>query len=141
MGKALADKLKLGAAARNRVERAICTVTGHPVDVATGKVFTDKVDLALPGPIPFAFERVWYSTSTHAGPLGHGWHHSYDSALYVEDDVVLHRASDGRLIAFPAIAPGEEHFLRERTAHAASRSHWGYALRTADQRECCAFAT
>jgi RHS repeat-associated protein len=132
-GKALAEKLKLGDAARNRVERAICTVTGHPVDVATGKVFTDKVDLALPGPIPFAFERVWYSTSTYAGPLGHGWHHSYDAALYVEDDVVLHRAGDGRLVAFPAVAQGEEHFLRnERLTLLRDRS--GYTLRTAERR-------
>jgi len=41
---------------RNRVSRAICTVTGHPVDVPTGKVFTDFVDLTLPGPLPSPME-------------------------------------------------------------------------------------
>src|SRR5690606_29951953 len=46
---------------RNRVHRAICSITGHPVDVATGKVFTESVDLLLPGPLPLRLERVWYS--------------------------------------------------------------------------------
>jgi hypothetical protein len=38
---------------RNKVRHTICTVTGHPVDVATGKLFTDFVDFELPGPLPF----------------------------------------------------------------------------------------
>jgi len=39
---AVLDRLGVkSASARNLVNRAICTVTGHPVDVATGKVFTD----------------------------------------------------------------------------------------------------
>lgn len=89
-GDALAKTLKLGDNSRNAVQRATCTVTGHPVDVATGKVFTDHIDFELPGPLPFKWERVWYSTSTYRGPLGHGWHHAYDAALYVADDVVLY---------------------------------------------------
>src|SRR5690606_24221522 len=47
-GDALANVLRLGPRARNRINRAICTVTGHPVDVATGKVFTEKVDFEVP---------------------------------------------------------------------------------------------
>jgi RHS repeat-associated protein len=128
----LAKKLKLGPKAMNRVSRAVCTVTGHPVDVATGKVFTDHIDLALPGALPFTFERVWYSSSTYRGPLGHGWHHSYDAALYVHDDVILHRASDGRMIAFPRVSAGEEHFLpSERLT--LLRETLGYAIRTSDR--------
>lgn len=128
----LAERLKLGPKAMNRVSRAVCTVTGHPVDVATGKVFTDHVDLALPGPLPFTFERVWYSSSTYRGPLGHGWHHSYDAALYVQDDVILHRASDGRQIAFPPVKAGEEHFLPSERLTLLRETN-GYAIRTSDR--------
>jgi RHS repeat-associated protein len=132
-GEALANSLKLGDKARNRLARAVCTVTGHPVDVATGKVFTDHVDLELPGPLGLRWERVWYSTSTYRGPLGHGWHHAYDAALYVNPEVVLHRAPDGRLISFPALALGDEHRLaNERLS--LSRDREGYAIRTHDRR-------
>lgn len=92
--------------ARNRVHRAICTLTGHPVDVATGKLLTDAVDFGLPGPLPLTWERVWYSTSTYAGPLGHGWHHSLDLALWAEGDEVVVRTADGRHVAFDA--PSED---------------------------------
>ncbi|MCP4662115.1 MAG: hypothetical protein GY856_42475, partial [bacterium] len=95
-----ADNLIPPGALRNRVKRTICTVTGHPVDVATGKVFTEAVDLELPGPLPFRFERVWYSTSTHEGPLGHGWHHSCDMSLMATADVVVVRLADGRYASF-----------------------------------------
>src|SRR5690606_2599195 len=37
---ALMKKLKIPAGLRNKAHRAICFVTGHPVDIPTGKVFT-----------------------------------------------------------------------------------------------------
>ncbi|MEY4575796.1 MAG: hypothetical protein RL701_499, partial [Pseudomonadota bacterium] len=131
-GAKLARHLRLGDPARNRIARAACTVTGHPVDVATGKVFTVHNDLTLPGPIPCEFERVWYSSSTYRGPLGHGWHHRYDAALYVRDDVVLHRACDGRLIAFPALSVGQTHFLPSEQLTLSHESS-GYSLRNRDR--------
>jgi len=51
----LCDKLKIGDKARAAVHKAICTVTGHPVDVATGRVFTDQIDFEVAGPLPL----VW----------------------------------------------------------------------------------
>ncbi|MFO7179507.1 MAG: DUF6531 domain-containing protein, partial [Pseudomonadota bacterium] len=130
-GDALADALRLGPRARNRINRAICTVTGHPVDVATGKVFTEKVDFEVPSALPFKWERVWYSTSTYRGPLGHGWHHPYDAALYVAPEVVLYRAPDGRLVSFPPIAEGEEHFDRAERLTLV-RDAQGYSIREAN---------
>jgi RHS repeat-associated protein len=107
------DKLGVPPSVQNRVSRALCSVTGHPVDVATGKVFTDAVDFECPGLVGFRWERVWFSTSTYAGPLGHGWHHSYDLALVEDQDVVAVRLEDGRSVAFPTPAPGEESFDRQ----------------------------
>ena len=37
---------------RNILSKVVCFVTGHPVDVATGRVLTDHVDWELPGPLP-----------------------------------------------------------------------------------------
>jgi len=125
------DKLGVPPSARNRVHRAICSVTGHPVDIATGKVFTDAIDFQLPGPLPLVWERVWFSTSTYNGPLGHGWHHSYDLGLVDEGEAVAVRLPDGRPVAFPPIAPGESVFDRtERLT--LSRSHDGYSVRNAE---------
>jgi RHS repeat-associated protein len=108
----LADKLGLGDGLRNAIHKAICTVTGHPVDVATGKVFTEQSDFEIAGPLPLVWERTWYSTSTYRGPLGHGWHHAYDVCLHVTDEVLLLRTTDGRHLALPPLDDGDEFFER-----------------------------
>jgi RHS repeat-associated protein len=95
---------------RNQVSRSICTITGHPVDVATGKVFTEHADLTLPGPLPFRVERVWYSSSSYDGPLGYGWHASFDMALAVDRDAIGLRLGDGRVALFPPLELGEHAF-------------------------------
>ncbi|HEX6070661.1 MAG TPA: DUF6531 domain-containing protein, partial [Longimicrobiaceae bacterium] len=100
-------KLGVPPSVQNKVHRAVCTVTGHPVDVATGKMYTEAVDFELPGPLPFVWERVWYSCSVYDGPLGHAWHHAYDLALLEEDGAIALRMADGRPVAFPLPAPGE----------------------------------
>ncbi len=106
----IASKFK-SKIARNLASKAICMLTGHPVDVATGKVLTDLVDFELPGPIPLIWERTWYSTSEAETALGHGWHHSYDLALAFDEkeEVVGLRMSDGRIIGCPLLNVGEEH--------------------------------
>ncbi|MBU6951368.1 DUF6531 domain-containing protein [Hahella sp. HN01] len=130
-----ADKLmdKLGAppSVRNRVHKGVCAVTGHPVDVASGKVFTDWIDFQLPGPFPLSWERTWFSSSTYQGSLGHGWHHNYDWKLIEEDGAVAVMMQDGRHMAFPALKAGEESFNRQErmTLH---RDDQGYRLRHLD---------
>ncbi len=88
----------------------LCTKVGHPIDVATGLLFTEAVDFGLPGPIPFVWERTWYSASDYDGPLGYGWHHTYDLglALDLETDTAVLRMADGRQVAFgPPASPGQ----------------------------------
>ncbi|MCG5053689.1 MAG: RHS domain-containing protein [Myxococcales bacterium] len=86
---------------RSMWNRKVCRVTGHPVDVATGRMFTDNVDFELPGPLPLRFERVYdTSLSYRRGPLGHGWFHSLDVALYPKRGAMVLRAEDGREIEF-----------------------------------------
>jgi RHS repeat-associated protein len=108
------DKLPLSPGARNRLKRLICTLTGHPVNVADGSVLTSTVDFELPGPIPFKWERHWFSGSTYQGPLGHGWFHPYDLALQVQsaEGIVVARLEEGRLAAFPLPEAGSSYFDR-----------------------------
>lgn len=104
----VADALNLGQNARNKVHRALCSVTGHPVDVATGKVFTEACDLQLPGLLPLRWERLWLSCSEHDGALGRGFYHGFDLELFATAEVTLVRLADGRCVSFPALADGEE---------------------------------
>lgn len=124
------DKLGIPPNVRNKVHRAICSVTGHPIDIATGKVFTEHTDFELPGPIPLQWERVYFSTSTYQGPLGYGWHHSYDLALFVDlnEEVVVVRLTDGRLVGFPLLAPGEQYYERKEKL-TLIRDRQGYVLK------------
>lgn len=120
---------KLKAASKNKASKKACTSTGHPVDVAMGKVFTDGIDIELPGSVPFKWERTWYSNSDYNGPLGHGWHHSYDMALYIDRDeqVVSLRLNDGRVTNFPFLAPGEQYFDRtEKITFLRDEKRWGF---------------
>ncbi|ATB36463.1 hypothetical protein CYFUS_001878 [Cystobacter fuscus] len=95
------DKVGLGERARDRIHKAICTLTGHPVDVVTGRAVTKAVDWELPGPIPLKFERNYSSSLCERdSAVGHGWSHSLDLAVWEEQGKVVYRAEDGREIAF-----------------------------------------
>src|SRR5690606_29410922 len=125
------DRLGIPPSVRNRVHRGICAVTGHPVDVATGKLFTESPDFELPGPIPLRWRRLWMSTSVYAGPLGHGWHHDYDLALLEdrERDVIAIRLADGRGLACPRLAVGASYFDRQERV-TVIRDQRGYGMWT-----------
>lgn len=86
---------------RNFLHRAVCFFTGHPVDVATGKVMTEQVDAALPGPLPLQIDRVYSSAfASRSTLLGRGWSSSIDQALWRERGKVVLRAEDGRELEF-----------------------------------------
>lgn len=98
------DKLqgKIGCSVLTAVSKAIGTGQSHPVDVSGGHFYTDNIDFSLPGPIPLSWERTWYSYSDYKGPLGYGWHHTYDMALAVDHETMKAalRMSDGRVTTF-----------------------------------------
>jgi RHS repeat-associated protein len=100
---------------RNILSKLVCFVTGHPVDVATGRVLTDHVDWVLPGPLPLKFERNYSSAwANRAGPLGHGWSHTLDQAVWAERGRIVYLDAEGRELEFDTfdfpdhvIAPGQ----------------------------------
>jgi RHS repeat-associated protein len=79
-----------------------CCSEGEPVNPATGAVFSEHIDFTLPGIIPLVFERTWISTSSIAGELGRGWHHTLDMAVRRRPGTAAWslRLGDGRLIEF-----------------------------------------
>ncbi|HRI19383.1 MAG TPA: DUF6531 domain-containing protein [Panacibacter sp.] len=100
---------------RDALHKAVCHVTGHPVDVVSGMLFTDEEDFSLPGVIPLSWERTWYSDSHYKGPLGHGWYHNYDMALSIDEknNQALYRMNDGRGVLFDLPAAGKFTFDRK----------------------------
>ncbi len=125
------DKLKVSKSKRNKIHKKICSITGHPVDIATGKVFTDNIDFELSGAIPFQWERSWFSTSKYSGPLGHGWSHNYDIEMVEEGGAVAIRMSDGRPVAFPSLKEEQMSFDRSEKMWF-FRDKRGYGYRTKD---------
>lgn len=79
---------------------------GHPVDVASGELFTEETDFEIPGPLPLRWTRTWISSSTrgaaNGGPMGEGWHHSFDMALFgmADGSGFAARLADGRYAVF-----------------------------------------
>jgi len=93
--------------AANFFHELVCHTTGHPVDVASGRMLTSAVDLKLPGPLPLLLKRQYATSwSDRDSVLGWGWSHSYDQAVWAEPGEeqgttrIVYRAEDGREIEF-----------------------------------------
>jgi len=109
----MAGRLPAGSRISNALSKAICHVTGHPVDVSSGMLFTDEDDFYMKGPVMLSWERTWYSDSTYEGPLGHGWHHNYDMGFFIDEyGQGILRMNDGRLAAFELPQPGKSTYNR-----------------------------
>ncbi len=86
---------------RSLLHRGVCFLTGHPVDVASGKVMTSKVDLRLPGPLPLVIERHYNSAfASRQSSIGWGWSWTLDQAIWRERGKVVALIEDGRELEF-----------------------------------------
>ncbi|HEX4473778.1 MAG TPA: DUF6531 domain-containing protein [Polyangiaceae bacterium] len=104
----ISSKLKFAEAEESRGKQlwndAVCFLTGHPVDVATGRVITRQTDLELHGSLPLRFERRYDTAAAkRTGTLAPGWSHNYQEALWPERGRFVYRASDGREIEFSTL--------------------------------------
>ncbi|MDR6546259.1 RHS repeat-associated protein [Chryseobacterium rhizosphaerae] len=91
-----------------------CRLFGEPVDAATGRVYSTNTDVELPGPIPFVWQRTYYSDAEVNGPLGFNWHHSYHMGLFdLGNNFASLRLSDGREVVVPLVSHGEKYFSRK----------------------------
>ncbi|MCP3996969.1 MAG: hypothetical protein GY722_18195 [bacterium] len=53
------------------------STVGGPIDVATGWMYYEAIDLVIDGPLPLRFSRRYSSRSDENGALSYGWTHSY----------------------------------------------------------------
>jgi RHS repeat-associated protein len=99
--------------ARNMVHSAICTLTGHPVDVATGKVFAFDIDFRIPGFLSIEFRRTYNSAcASHDSQIGHGWTHNFDRVIRIitdeDEKFLLYKDSEGRDLDFDYISDRQQ---------------------------------
>ena len=97
-----------GAAAEHQCQN------GHPVDVVTGYVVDELIDLSLPGVIPLVWKRLYSSgrrTDTTA-TLGPGWAHGFEQKVFEDEKTITLREAEGRLVWFAKVRPGESTFHR-----------------------------
>ncbi|MBO0721207.1 MAG: hypothetical protein J2P41_10310, partial [Blastocatellia bacterium] len=111
--KPVARRIQLRLPEGSRRRKALCLLTGHPVDIATGRVLTSQTDFALPGRIPLEFTRVYDSSAVdYEGPLGRGWTHPYDMHLWEDEaqEMVILRNEEGLIAGFGLLGIGEKTF-------------------------------
>lgn len=102
---------------------------GDPVDVGTGRVYTQRVtDVSLPGPLPLTITRAY---SSHCADrdvgFGYGWATSLSWWIELSRRSVDVWDGDGTMLRFPALDPGATHVgARGRVL---SRDGTGYVLR------------
>ena len=125
----ITDNMPRGAD-REDAHRKVCEATGHPVDVATGKVFTGVVLLRLRGRIPVRLA-IDYATSRaeEDGAFGHGWRHELERHLLITDEFIAHRNQHGHFAAFEPIAAGQE---AQNLTDGLTLSHHGHYLAVRD---------
>lgn len=111
-----------------------CRLFGEPVDAVTGRVYSTNRDIELPGPIPFVWERTYYSDAEVDGPLGYNWHHNYNMGLYdMGDGFATVRLWDGRETILPLLSEGER-FVSRKEGLAFTRDAEGFLLTDKDKR-------
>lgn len=77
-------------------------MAGDPVNMMTGELYADELDLVLPGPIPLQLRRNYGSQVLTAGEFGHGWKMTYFPYLFLSaDGSKIHAAEpDGSAIVY-----------------------------------------
>lgn len=131
-----------GMSSADKGSVAGCTKAGHPVDVVTGAVVDESVDIALPGLISVEWKRLYSSTfSDESTPLGKGgWTYALHQFIDVIDGDTVLRNEDGRNLHFPLVAPSDSTFRRAKRLTLKRGSGDTYEVYSLDTRLTRVFA-
>lgn len=77
-----------------------------PVDVATGRMLLQQIDVTLPGRLPLSFVRHFESSYRAGVWFGPTWASTADQRLEIDAEGVVFVREDGVLLAYPHPAPG-----------------------------------
>ena len=117
------------------------TRAGHPVDMGTGYVVDNAVDLRLPGFLPLVWSRSYTSSSAaHRGALGKGgWTHSFESWLEVTESGYRLHDEEGLPVDFAPLDDRGLSFCRRKGLELSRRSA-AFEIRSVHDQRICTFA-
>ncbi|WP_425559920.1 DUF6531 domain-containing protein [Kitasatospora paranensis] len=90
---------------------------GEPVDMATGRMYIDQVDAALPGSLPLEFTRSFDSGYLAGRWMGPRWVCTFDERLEIDGQGVVHVRPDRITQAYPHPEPGDPVFASAGSRH------------------------
>jgi RHS repeat-associated protein len=82
---------------------------GDPVDVVSGQMITEALDVDLPGVLPLVLRRAYASGYRHGTSFGPGWSATIDQRLEFTAAVVRYLGDDAQVLEYPH--PGAEPVL------------------------------
>ncbi|TVT39769.1 RHS repeat protein, partial [Amycolatopsis rhizosphaerae] len=77
-----------------------------PVDVMTGDVVANEVDLSLSGPVELLLERMHISSYRAGQWFGPSWSSTLDQRVQVDEDNIRYCSADGMILVYPQPAAG-----------------------------------
>lgn len=74
---------------------------GDPVDVVSGQMITDALDVELAGLLPLVLRRAYASGYTHGASFGPGWSATLDQRLEFTAEGVRYVGDDAQVLEYP----------------------------------------
>ncbi|WKD50011.1 DUF6531 domain-containing protein [Microbulbifer spongiae] len=110
-----------------------CRRIGGRVIGSNGEVAFERIDLAIPGPLPFHWKRYYRTSIREDLGIGTGWRHSLNEQLLVQDNLVELHTAEGRRIRFQQPAVGHACYNRFERLLLSRQSLHSYCLIAFDQ--------
>lgn len=73
---------------------------GCPISMVSGEEMLSLSDFTLPGPMPFEWKRFYRTSHSRDTGIGHGWTHSANEYLVIENQKVIISDDEGRYLTF-----------------------------------------
>ncbi|MEU1333646.1 DUF6531 domain-containing protein [Streptomyces sp. NPDC005865] len=107
MAKGLKKGLRRGAddVATSKPAKGRCK-NGDPIDMVSGEMIMEEIDVELPGLLPLVLRRTHLSSYASGRCFGPSWASTLDERLELDGDGVLFATEDGMILQYPVPAPG-----------------------------------
>ena len=97
-----------GAAARTAEGNGPANIKDDPVDVVSGWMLTDSIDLELPGVLPVILRRAYASGYRTGRLFGPGWSSTLDQRLSINEAGIHFAGDDAQRLDYPLPTADEE---------------------------------